>query len=215
RARALARRDGLPDPRYQSAADDRQRRLLRMLPARERRRHRSLRARPRRDQGRRPPAGEPVSAGMPSLRPAPGDVWRPTSMSTITQQGPTMAPIRISRTARCVVSVLALAGAGLQLSSAASAQTLEKVKARGTVNCGVNPELLGFSTKDAQGNWSGFDVDFCRAIAAAIFNDPKKVQFIPLSTTDRLSALQADRIDVLSRNTTWTLSREVPMKLTF
>jgi general L-amino acid transport system substrate-binding protein len=123
--------------------------------------------------------------------------------------------IHPSRTVGCILSILSLFGTGLLSSSAASAQTLEKVKARGTVNCGVNPDLIGFSIKDAQGNWSGFDVDFCRALAAAIFNDPKKVQFVPLSTTDRLSALQADRIDVLSRNTTWTLSRELPMKLTF
>jgi general L-amino acid transport system substrate-binding protein len=116
---------------------------------------------------------------------------------------------------RCIVTVLALFGAGLLLAPAAIAQTLEKVKARGTITCGVNPELLGFSTRDAQGNWSGFDVDLCRAVAAAIFNDPKKVEFIPLGTTERLAALQAERIDVLSRNTTWTLSREIPLKLTF
>jgi general L-amino acid transport system substrate-binding protein len=116
---------------------------------------------------------------------------------------------------RRIVSALALLGAGLLLTTAASAQTLEKVKARGSVACGVNPDLLGFSTKDAQGQWSGFDVDLCRALAAAIFNDPSKVQFTPLSTTERLQALQADKIDVLSRNTTWTFSREAPLKLNF
>jgi general L-amino acid transport system substrate-binding protein len=125
-----------------------------------------------------------------------------------------VADIRCSRRAVYALSALVLSGGGL-LASAASAQTLEKAKARGSVICGVNPELLGFSTRDLQGNWSGFDVDLCRALAAAIFNDPKKVQFIPLETTERLAALQAERIDVLSRNTTWTLSRETPLNLIF
>src|SRR5215510_11067535 len=116
---------------------------------------------------------------------------------------------------RRILSTLVLGGSVLLAPAAASAQTLEKIKARGNVACGVNPSLLGFSTRDAQGNWSGFDVDLCRALAAAIFNDPSKVQYIPLTTTDRLAALQADKIDVLSRNTTWTLSREAPLKLNF
>lgn len=115
----------------------------------------------------------------------------------------------------CALSAMLALASGLFLSPTASAQTLDKVKARGKINCGVNPGLLGFSTHDAQGNWSGFDVDFCRALAAAIFNDPKKVEFVPLSTTERLAALQQDKIDVLSRNTTWTLSRESPLKLSF
>ena len=114
-----------------------------------------------------------------------------------------------------IISALAVLGAGALLTTAASAQTLEKVKARGSVACGVNPDLLGFSIKDAGGQWSGFDVDLCRALAAAIFNDPNKVQFTPLSTTERLQALQGGKIDVLSRNTTWTFSREAPLKLNF
>jgi len=116
---------------------------------------------------------------------------------------------------RRTVAALVMLGAGLILSTAACAQTLEKVKARGSVVCGVNPDLIGFSTKDAKGSWSGFDIDLCRALAAAIFNDPSKVQFTPLGTTERLQALQTDKVDVLSRNTTWTLSREAPFKLNF
>jgi general L-amino acid transport system substrate-binding protein len=108
-----------------------------------------------------------------------------------------------------------LLGALLLVANAASAQTLEKVKARGSINCGVNPGLFGFSLRDQNGNWSGFDVDLCRALAAAIFDDPRKVQFVPLETTERLAALQKDKIDVLSRNTTWTLSREASLKLNF
>lgn len=118
------------------------------------------------------------------------------------------------RTALPALTALGL-GLGLLTAADASAQTLDKVKARGSVACGVNPDLFGFSTRDAQGRWSGFDVDLCRALAAAIFDDPNKVQFTPLSTGDRLQALQADQIDVLSRNTTWTLSREAPLKLNF
>jgi general L-amino acid transport system substrate-binding protein len=126
-----------------------------------------------------------------------------------------MVAVHRSRRISGIVSALTALGAGLFLSAAASAQTLEKVKARGSVVCGVNPDLLGFSTKDGQGRWSGFDVDMCRALAAAIFDDPNKVQFTPLSTGDRLQALQSDKIDVLSRNTTWTFSREASLKLNF
>ena len=114
----------------------------------------------------------------------------------------------------CILSAFALSATAMG-PLGASAQTLEKVKARGNIICGVNPNLLGFSTRDAQGNWKGFDVDLCRALAAAIFNDPSKVQFTPLATTDRLPALQQDKIDVLSRNTTWTFSREASLKLNF
>ena len=123
-------------------------------------------------------------------------------------------PTSVTSSARVFCALLSL-GAGLLLPAAASAQTLEKVKARGSVNCGVNPALPGFSARDAQGSWSGFDIDLCRALAAAIFNDPGKVQYTPLGNSERLPALQADKIDVLSRNTTWTFSREAPLKLNF
>lgn len=131
------------------------------------------------------------------------------------QRDHTMVANQHPRPTGRILSALVMLAAGLLLSTAASAQTLEKVKARGTVHCGVNPDLIGFSTRDAQGSWSGFDIDLCRALAAAIFNDPGKVQFTPLGTTERLQALQADKIDVLSRNTTWTFSREASLKLNF
>ena len=92
---------------------------------------------------------------------------------------------------------------------AASAQTLKTVKDRGALICGVSQGLPGFSNPDDKGNWTGFDVDFCRAIAAAIFNDPSKVKFTPLSAKDRFEPLKTGEIDLLSRNTTWTLSRDV------
>lgn len=99
--------------------------------------------------------------------------------------------------------------------TAALAGTLETVKQRGTLLCGVSEGLGGFSEKDAQGNWSGFDVDFCRAVAAAVLGDPKKVDFKPLSATQRFEALKAGTVDLLSRNSTWTLSRETQLGVAF
>lgn len=98
---------------------------------------------------------------------------------------------------------------------AASAQTLAAVKARGTLNCGVSQGLAGFSDRNAQGAWAGFDVDFCKAVAAAVLGDPAKVTYVPLSATERFEALRGGRIDVLSRNSTWTLEREVALGLMF
>ncbi|MBV8793258.1 MAG: transporter substrate-binding domain-containing protein, partial [Pseudolabrys sp.] len=95
----------------------------------------------------------------------------------------------------------------------ASAQTLNTVKTRGMLHCGANNGLAGFGIPDAQGNWTGFDVDFCRAIAAAIFNDPTKVKFFPTTGKDRFTVLQAGDIDVLARNTTWTSSRDSALGL--
>jgi len=97
----------------------------------------------------------------------------------------------------------------------ASAQTLNTVKQRGSVICGVTQGLPGFSSPDDRGNWTGLDVDYCRAIAAAIFNDPTKTKFTPLSTKDRFTALQSGEIDVLTRNSTWTSSRDTSLGLNF
>jgi general L-amino acid transport system substrate-binding protein len=98
-------------------------------------------------------------------------------------------------------------GFGLTVAPA-TAQTLKKVKDRGSLICGVSQGLPGFSNPDDKGAWTGLDVDYCRAIAAVIFNDPAKVKFSPLSTKDRFEALKSGEIDVLSRNSTWTLSRD-------
>jgi len=96
-----------------------------------------------------------------------------------------------------------------------NAQTLTTVKERGALNCGVSQGLLGFSNMDEKGVWTGFDVDFCRAVAAAIFGDPTKVMFVPLDAVARFTALQSNKIDVLSRNSTWTMSRENSLGLMF
>ena len=108
---------------------------------------------------------------------------------------------------------LALA-AGLS-AQAAEAQTLKTVKDRGVLACGVSQGLPGFSAPDDKGNWTGLDVDVCRAIAAAIFNDPTKVKFVPTSAKDRFTALQSGEIDLLSRNTTWTISRDTSLGANF
>jgi general L-amino acid transport system substrate-binding protein len=111
-----------------------------------------------------------------------------------------------------------LIGAGLALglsAGASSAQTLKKVQDRGALMCGVSQGLPGFSNTDDKGNWTGFDVDVCRAIAAAVFNDPTKVKFLPLSAKDRFTALQSGEIDVLARNSTWTSSRDSSLGITF
>jgi general L-amino acid transport system substrate-binding protein len=97
----------------------------------------------------------------------------------------------------------------------APAQTLKEVKARGALICGVNEGLPGFSAVDERGAWSGFDVDFCRAVAAAIFGDPNKVQLVPLTADARFQALKDGKIDLLSRNSTWTMGRETEFGLTF
>jgi general L-amino acid transport system substrate-binding protein len=110
---------------------------------------------------------------------------------------------------------IALAAALGLATSAASAQTLNTIKQRGAVNCGSNGTLAGFGLPDAQGRWTGLDVDFCRALAAAIFNDAGKVKFVPLTAKDRFTALQSGEVDVLARNTTWTSSRDTQLGLNF
>src|SRR5262245_56653648 len=101
------------------------------------------------------------------------------------------------------------AAALILLNPVAEAQTLKTVQANGQVTCGVNEGLPGFSAPDASRQWKGFDTDFCRALASAIFDDPSKVAFMPVTSDERLAALQSKKVDVLSRNTTWTLGREV------
>ena len=108
-----------------------------------------------------------------------------------------------------------LALAVVLAAQSASAQTLQAVKDRGILNCGANGTLAGFGLPDAQGNWTGLDVDVCRAVAAAIFNDASKVKFVPLSAKDRFTALQSGEVDLLVRNTTWTLSRDTSLGLNF
>ena len=104
--------------------------------------------------------------------------------------------------------VTALAATALATGTAQAAETLDAVKEKGFIQCGVSQGLPGFSNPDDQGNWTGLDVDFCRAMAAAVFGDAEAVKFTPLSAKVRFTALTSGEIDVLSRNTTWTMSRD-------
>ena len=110
----------------------------------------------------------------------------------------------------CIVGV----ALGLIPASAGAGETLARVKSRKVVRCGVSEGLIGFSFKDAAGQWTGMDVDFCRAVAAAV-GDRVRVEFVPLFASARFPALQADEIDLLVRNTTWTLGREAFLGVQF
>ena len=110
-----------------------------------------------------------------------------------------------------LMATLALTG----LAGAAQAATLDDVKARGVLNCGTNPGITGFAAPDANGVWQGFDVDLCRAVAAAVLGDPEKVEFKPLSSETRFTALAGGEVDILSRNSTWTFSRDTDLGLEF
>jgi len=117
---------------------------------------------------------------------------------------------------RSRISLLALALAGAALSTPAHAgKTLDAVKSRGQVSCGVNTSAPGFSTADSQGKWTGLDIDFCRGVAAAVLGDANKVRFVPLNSQQRFAALQAGEVDVLARNSTWTLSRDAALGVVF
>ena len=108
----------------------------------------------------------------------------------------------------------ALTVAGLT-AGLASAATLDDVKARGSLNCGVNVGLVGFAAPNAEGVWEGFDIGVCRAVAAAIFGDPDAVEFIPTTGETRFTALSSGEVDVLARNSTWTFSRDTDLKFDF
>ena len=112
--------------------------------------------------------------------------------------------------AACAASVMTLLALPAQ-----AGKTLDAIKARGQVICGVNTGLAGFSAADSQGNWSGLDVDICRAIAAATLGDADKVKWVPLTAQQRFTALQSGEIDILSRNTTWTMSRDASLGMNF
>ena len=108
-----------------------------------------------------------------------------------------------------------IAATTVAFAASANAATLDDVRAKGHVQCGVSQGLPGFSNPDDAGNWAGIDVDVCRAVAAAVFGDASKVKYTPLSAKERFTALQSGEVDVLSRNTTWTHTRDVNLGLNF
>ena len=111
--------------------------------------------------------------------------------------------------------LLITAGALVAVTSVAGAATLDDVRAKGHVQCGINTGLPGFAFKDEAGEWQGFDVDYCRALAAAVFGDASALKYTNLTGATRFEALKSGEIDVLSRNTTWTYSRDIDLALTF
>jgi general L-amino acid transport system substrate-binding protein len=114
-----------------------------------------------------------------------------------------------------LLSLILGTAVSIAAATAAQAGTLDDVRQKGFVQCGVSQGLIGFSSPDEQNNWTGMDVDFCRAVAAAVLGDPQKVKFTPLTAKERFTALQSGEIDVLSRNTTWTMSRDTSLGLKF
>ncbi len=111
--------------------------------------------------------------------------------------------------------LLALTASLFALTMAAHSTTLEDVKARGKLNCGVNAGLMGFAEKAADGAWAGMDVDYCKALAAATLGDAAKVEYVPLNAQERFEKLKSGAVDVLARNTTWTMERETKFPLRF
>ncbi|PZO67698.1 MAG: amino acid ABC transporter substrate-binding protein [Paracoccus denitrificans] len=112
----------------------------------------------------------------------------------------------------CTAAVTALAATSAM---AAEGDTLRQVKERGVLNCGVNPGLVGFAAPDANGNWAGFDVALCKAVAAAVLGDPAKVKYIPTTGQTRFTALASGEVDMLARNSTYTFQRDTDLKLDF
>jgi general L-amino acid transport system substrate-binding protein len=113
-----------------------------------------------------------------------------------------------------ITAVLATVGL-MAGTSAMAGKTLDQIKQRGQIVCGVNTGLAGFSAADSSGNWSGLDVDHCRALAAAVLSDATKVKYVPLTAQQRFTALQSGEVDVLARNTTNTLNRDGSLGLHF
>ncbi|WBV43143.1 amino acid ABC transporter substrate-binding protein [Pseudoroseomonas cervicalis] len=132
-----------------------------------------------------------------------------------------MKPMRLATLralgAAVMVGALALPAAAQQPApqQQGAAATLDAIRSRGTLSCGVNTGLAGFAQPDSQGRWTGFDVEYCRALAVALFNDASKVRYVPTTAQNRFTALQSGEIDVLPRNTTATLSRDTSLGLDF
>ncbi|MBI5927291.1 MAG: amino acid ABC transporter substrate-binding protein [Aquabacterium sp.] len=117
--------------------------------------------------------------------------------------------------ARSYLAPLIALACAVLVPQAHAGKTLDAVKQRGQVQCGVSTGVAGFSAPDAKGKWFGFDVDFCRAVAAAVLGDPDKVAYTALNAQQRFTALQSGQIDILSRNTSWTLTRDASLGLHF
>src|SRR6056297_2276911 len=118
-------------------------------------------------------------------------------------------------TLKTVALAASASAIALSASGAFAGETLDAIMDAGVLQCGVNTGLAGFASPDSEGNYVGFDVDLCKAIAVALFNDPDAVEYTPLTSQQRFTALQSGEVDVLIRNTTWTLSRDTSLGLNF
>ena len=114
-----------------------------------------------------------------------------------------------------MLTAAAAISAPAAMATSVKGDLLTRVEERGAVVCGVAPSLPGFSMPDSQGRWAGLDVDLCRGLAAAIFDDPMRVTFVPLSSQDRFTALQTGEVDLLSRSSTWSMTRDTGLGLRF
>ena len=121
----------------------------------------------------------------------------------------------MNKTFQRMAGAAALGAAALAATPAFAGKTMDAIKARGQLVCGVNTGLAGFSAADSAGNWTGLDVDVCKAIAATVLGDATKVKWVPLTAQQRFTALQSGEIDILSRNTTWTLTRDASLGMAF
>ncbi len=140
-----------------------------------------------------------------------------SSMQTVVEHVMNTQSFQRSWTHRLALAGLAMLSA-LSFTPTALAQsgsTLEAVRERGAIRCGANNQLPGFASVDSDGNYFGFDIDICRAVAAAVFGDPDQVEYIPLTAANRQSAMQAGEVDIMSRNTTWTLTRDRDWGVTY
>jgi general L-amino acid transport system substrate-binding protein len=121
----------------------------------------------------------------------------------------------MAKTFKLLASAVAISATMVANSAFAAGSTLDKVKSQGFLTCGVSTGIPGFSNPNAKGEWEGIDVEYCRALAAAVLGDKTKVKFVPLTAKERFTALQSGEVDVLSRNTTWTLQRDTALGLNF
>jgi general L-amino acid transport system substrate-binding protein len=154
-----------------------------------------------------------LPAEMAGTAAAPAPVARMHSCPTFAPR--LTDPMKLPNIARPWPAAIALLALLLHLPAAHAGRTLDQVRQRAQLVCGVSTGVIGFSSADSQGRWNGLDVDVCRAIAAAVLNDPNKVKYVPLNAQQRFTALQSGEVDLLSRNTTWTLTRDASLGLHF
>ncbi len=156
--------------------------------------------------------GEFVGVARSRCRPAPTAAKKPDATPDTAIAAPNAAaatPAAETKPAAVVATPTAPASGLLETGALATSRRIVDIRARGKLLCGINTDLLGFSKQSESGSWIGLDADFCRAVAAAVFGDASKTEFVPVETSERFEALKGGKIDLLARNTTWTMDRDV------